>query len=156
LKTKYATPQKMQVTVRFHPQIVDSPYWIQVVAPVNDMMNAINDVISTITQMQESLPSMEQLEMAKAAITGRFTKQLKANPAEALFDIELYGLGRDYLVNYIDRVNAITAADVQRAAKTYLKPQTNTIVVVGPAKSYETELKKIGSVIVSSESAILK
>jgi len=156
LKARLAAQSKAKVTVEFIPQIIASPYLMRVVAQPSEMVSALNEVLATMTRMQESMPTVEQLEAAKAAITARFTEQLKSNPGEMLLDIELYGLGRDYLVTYIERVNAITPADVQGAAKAHLQPQTSVIVVAGPAKSYETELKKIGGVSSTSEAAILK
>ena len=47
--------------------------------------------------------------------------------------VEYFGLGADYLEGYADRVRAITAEDVQRAARTYLRPDSLIQVVVGPA-----------------------
>jgi predicted Zn-dependent peptidase len=52
------------------------------------------------------------------------------------------------LVRYADRVNAITPADVEAAARTYLKPQAVTIVIAGPASRFENLMKKIGAVAV--------
>jgi predicted Zn-dependent peptidase len=68
--------------------------------------------------------------------------------AEVILDIETYSLGRDYLMNFAPRVNAVTPRDVQKAAQTYLKPGSVAVVVVGPASAYEEGLKKLGAVTV--------
>jgi zinc protease len=156
LKTKLAKIQGGKVDLDATPRIISSPFMIHIAAPAVEMGRVLSEVVATLTQVQDSAPSVEQLEAAKAAITSRFSQQLQANPADILLDIELYGLGRDYLVNFMDRVSALTPADIQRVAREVWQPQTSTIVVTGPAKSLDTELKKFGGVTVASEAAILK
>jgi zinc protease len=82
-------------------------------------------------------------------LVARYAEHLKSNPADVLFDVELYGLGRDYLITYADRVNLITPAEVQKAAQKYLKPQTVAIVIAGNAKAMEGDLKKLGNVTIT-------
>jgi predicted Zn-dependent peptidase len=64
-------------------------------------------------------------------------------------EIELYELGRDYLLNFATRVNAVTAADVQKAAQSYLKPQSVAIAVVATDEKVKESLKKLGPVSVT-------
>jgi predicted Zn-dependent peptidase len=45
--------------------------------------------------------------------------------------VDLQGLGEDYLKTYVQKVNAVTPADVQKMTTEYLKPEQMTIVVVG-------------------------
>jgi zinc protease len=55
--------------------------------------------------------------------------------AGIILDMELYGLGLDYLVNYPDRINAINAASVQAAAQKYLDSDNFALAVAGPLGS---------------------
>jgi len=71
-----------------------------------------------------------------------------AGAAEVILDIETFGLGKDYVITFADRVNAITPADVQRAAQTYFKPKSVAIVIAGSAGRFEASMKKIGAVAV--------
>jgi zinc protease len=156
LKAKLARIQGGKVELDATPHIISSPFMIHITAPPAEMGRVLGEGLATLTQLQDNAPSVELLEAAKATVTSRFSQQLQANPADALLDIELYGLGRDYLVNYMDRVSALTPADVQRAAREVWQPQTSTIVVSGPAKLFDTELKKLGGVTIASEAAMLK
>jgi predicted Zn-dependent peptidase len=45
--------------------------------------------------------------------------------------VDLHGVGDDYLRSFVQKVNAVTGADVQRMAQKYLDPGKMTIVVVG-------------------------
>ncbi|MER3513431.1 MAG: hypothetical protein C4310_02705 [Chloroflexota bacterium] len=52
--------------------------------------------------------------------------------AQALLDMERYGLGLDYLQRYTDLIKAITAEQVQAAAQKYLNPDAYALAVAGP------------------------
>ncbi len=71
-----------------------------------------------------------------------------AGAAEVILDIETFGLGKDYVITFADRVSAITPSDVQRAAQTYFKPKSVAVVIAGSAARFEAGMKKIGTVAV--------
>ena len=48
----------------------------------------------------------------------------------ATFNVQ-HGLGPDYLRTFVQKVQAVTPADVQRIAQQYLDPAKMTTVVVG-------------------------
>ena len=59
---------------------------------------------------------------------------MPTSPAQsALF----YKLGDDYFAKYIPAIQAVTAADVQRVARTYIQPDRLAVVVVGDRKVIE-------------------
>jgi len=45
--------------------------------------------------------------------------------------VDMQGLGEDYLKTYVQKINAVTPAEVQRITAQYIKPEEMTIVVVG-------------------------
>jgi zinc protease len=113
-----------------------------------DLTGDLEVVLDTMSRMQKSQPTVEQVESAKSRLIAAMAERLKTPEGAAgiILDIETYGLGRDYVIHFAERVNAITSADVLGAAQTYLKPQSVTVVVAGPANRFESSLKKIGSV----------
>jgi zinc protease len=66
--------------------------------------------------------------------------------ANRLTDVVLYGLPDDYFNNYAVRVQAVTLADVTRAAKSYLDPSRMAILVVGDRKVIEPGLRSLTDV----------
>jgi predicted Zn-dependent peptidase len=60
--------------------------------------------------------------------------------------LEYDGLPDDYLEKYQERVAAVTAADLQRAAREYLHPEKSVLVVVGKEEGFEKPLSSFGSV----------
>jgi len=59
---------------------------------------------------------------------------------------ELHGLPQDYQSTYVQRVMAVTPADVQRLARQYLLPDKMTVVVVGDKAKVAGQLSEFGTV----------
>lgn len=76
-----------------------------------------------------------ELQEAKEYLTGSFPMRFDSNAkiTGMLAQIEFYGLGNDYLDKFAERINGVTAADVQRVAQQYLHPDELVLVVVGPS-----------------------
>jgi predicted Zn-dependent peptidase len=55
--------------------------------------------------------------------------------------VDLQGLGEGYVKTYVQKVNAVTPADVQRMASQHLDPEKMTVVVVGDKAKIEEQLK---------------
>ena len=82
----------------------------------------------------EDVPDQE-LSDAKAYLTGVFP--IRAETQEGMTSLivgqQLHGLPSDYLQTYRDHVNAVTAEDVRRVARTHIRPGEAAIVIVGDA-----------------------
>ena len=60
--------------------------------------------------------------------------------------VDIYGLPEDSLDTFRGRVRAATSEDVARAANDHLHPERAAIVLVGPAKELEAQLKDLGPI----------
>lgn len=134
------------VVLTFEPRIIEGPLIISLKSPADSLLNSITRALDVMSDLQAQPPASDQVETAKSRIISRYAELIKSNPAESLFEVELYGLGRDYLITFADRVSAITATEVQQAAKLHLKPQATAIIVAGNTKAIENDLKKLGNV----------
>ena len=134
-------------------RMLAGPWVINLKAPAADLAGYIDVIVDTMTRMPASQPAAERVEAAKAKLIAAMAERLKTTEGTAalILDIETYGLGRDYVVNLADRVSAVSAADVQRAAQAHLKPQSMAIAIAGPASRFETALKKVGAVTVQKQ-----
>lgn len=95
----------------------------------------------------EPVPA-EELDNAKRAIIGSFALSLE-QPGTLLQNIitqKLYNLPADYWDTYPQKVSAITAADVQKAAQKYLDMSHLQVVAVGDASKAREVLTKYGKV----------
>jgi predicted Zn-dependent peptidase len=71
----------------------------------------------------------EELASAKAGLANERAAQ---SIGDQVREIELYQLPRTYPLNYRSRLEAVTAADVQRVVQRLLAANALTVVVLGP------------------------
>jgi zinc protease len=101
---------------------------------------SIDDAMARARQQVEQIRSApisdDELQEAKRYLTGSFPLRLDSNGKIADFIAQawFYDLGMNYADVYIQRVNAVTLADVQRVAQAYLHPDRFIEVVVTNAK----------------------
>ena len=92
----------------------------------------------------EAVPATE-LRKAKAYVTlglpGDF--ETTGGAAARFRDLLAYGLPLDYYDQYIQRIDAETADDVQRVARRYIDPDHFDIVVVGDRSQIEAGIKAL-------------
>jgi zinc protease len=91
----------------------------------------------------EPVPSAE-LMARKATLIGAYGRSLETTEglAARVAELALYGIDLAELGRYIDRVEAVTQADVQRFAKAHLGAGATHVVVVGDASEFEAALKR--------------
>jgi zinc protease len=94
----------------------------------------------------------EELAAGKAALTQSLPERFSSVGAVSNAIRELYveGLPKDYYQRFVDAVNAVTKEDVVRVARKYLDPDHLTIVIVGDRKQIEAPLAatKVAPVVV--------
>lgn len=110
--------------------------------------SAIAEFLYEIGKMRDVLVSDEELIAAKASLSGSFGRSLESSSSAAGFalDIVKYNLPNDYYNDYLSRLNAVTAEDVQRVAQKYLLKDQLTIAVVGRAQDVASKLSAFGTV----------
>src|SRR6185436_1742311 len=109
---------------------------------------AMKEFMYELKRLREEKVSVDELENAKRAIIGSFALSLE-QPQSLLQNIitqKLYNLPADYWDMYPQKVSAITAADVQNAAKKYLDMSHLQVVAVGDAAKAREILGKYGKV----------
>jgi zinc protease len=91
---------------------------------------------------KEPVPDAE-LQGMKNYMSGIFVLQNSSNAGiiNQLAFVDTQGLSDDYLKTYVQRVNAVTSADLKRVAEKYLDPSKMAFVVVGDKSKIEPSLK---------------
>jgi len=106
---------------------------------------AIDMALDVLKQLAEKGITAEQLSSVKAYIKGTFpTQRLETTDqvAGVLADMEIYGLGKDEVDDFFSRIDAVSLADANAAARKYYKSDNLTFVLVGnAAKIRETAAK---------------
>lgn len=106
------------------------------VAP-DKVKQAIESIRHEIRRIQDEPVTAEELADSQAYRTGSMPLGLETNGGivDTITDMELYGLGLDYLHHYSDMINAITAERIQAAARRYLSADQIAIAVSGPVEA---------------------
>ncbi|MBW3628862.1 MAG: insulinase family protein [Gemmatimonadetes bacterium] len=112
--------------------------------------SAVAEFLREIRRMRDEPVPTEELQKAKnnLALGLPADFETSADVARQLAQIEIYGLPADFYNQYVPRVLAVTAADVQRVAREYLQPERSVVVVVGDRRQLLPGLRalNVGSV----------
>jgi predicted Zn-dependent peptidase len=109
---------------------------------------SIKEILFEIDRLRNEAPSADELRGIQNYLAGTFVlrNSSRVGIAQQLAFLDLYNLSESYLRNYVQNVYALTPADVQRMAKTYIDPAKLAIVVVGDRAKVEEQLKPYGSI----------
>jgi predicted Zn-dependent peptidase len=116
----------------------------EVVAAKTD--SALVEFMKELKAISDTVPAVELRKTKRYLQLGmpsdfETTQQI----ANQIVPIAVYGLPLDYYNNYVSSIEAVTQADVQRAAKEYINPSALAIVIVGDRKSIEAGLSAVNA-----------
>ncbi|HKV38451.1 MAG TPA: pitrilysin family protein [Blastocatellia bacterium] len=111
---------------------------------------AINAMLEEFDRLRNEPVSAVDLAHAKNYLNGTFSLSLSTEGglADRVLGIYLFGLGQDYLETFRSKVDAVTAEQVQRAAREHILTGPAIIVVVGDAGKLRDALKPLGPVTI--------
>jgi len=87
----------------------------------------------------------DELTRAKNYVALRFpgTFETTGDMSRRLEDLIVFHLPEDYFSKYVQNIEAVTAADVQRVASKYILPSRFAVVVVGDLKTIEPGIRAL-------------
>src|SRR5690606_25689356 len=105
--------------------------WAEVRNEVAD--SALAEFFRLIGNLRDADVPAADLRTAKDFMTGSFPLQIETpqQVANRIASARLLGLPNDHVATYRDKVAAVTAADVRRAAQAHIRPDRAVVVVVG-------------------------
>ncbi len=108
---------------------------------------AMAEMMNEIKKIRDYPVTDEELKTAKDSYINRFVFQFTAASGVVgqLMGLDYFGRDPNFYKNYLDNIRKVTTADVQRVAKTYLKPENMTMVVVGNVSGFDADLSDLGS-----------
>ncbi|MEO6348160.1 MAG: pitrilysin family protein [Aquaticitalea sp.] len=117
-------------------------------AAVRNMVtdSSVVETLKEINRIKTEPVSADALSNAKAKHVGDFVLALE-NPqtiARYALNVKLNDLPKDFYVTFLQKINAVTAADVKRVANKYFKPENARIVVVGKGSDVLENLENTG------------
>ena len=106
---------------------------------------AVREIFNELERMRTSPVTADELMTAKDAFARSLPGLFETTPqiAGSIAQIFVYDLPLDYYSALPARINAVTAADIQRVAEKYITPNSMIIVAVGDRSKIEQELTKL-------------
>lgn len=104
-------------------------------APVRNEVTAasITEFLKELNRIRDEKVTDKELNLVKNYLTGSFARSLESPQTVARFALNTarYNLPAAYYATYLEKLNAVTADDIQAMAKKYITPENAHILVVG-------------------------
>jgi len=110
---------------------------------------SLHEFFYELDRIRDEAVSEEELKNAKSYLAGVFPIRIETQDGlvDQLVSIRMYDLPDDYLETYRERVNAVTAEDIQRVAQAHVTPDSAAIVIVGDAAEISEQVKPYADTI---------
>lgn len=105
---------------------------------------ALKEFFVELNAILKPIPA-EELARAKNYVALRYPSAFETTGdiSRRLEDALVYNLPDDYFAKYVQSIQSVTAADVQRVAQKYIKPDHLAVVVVGDLKVIEPGVRAL-------------
>ena len=134
----YTYSPRSEVSRRYH-----DAYWAESADVTTQYTGpSLKEIFGEIDRLTKEQPSDAELKGIQSYMSGLFVIQNSSRSAliGQLRYADFQGLGEDYLKTYVQKVNAVTPADVQKQTAEYIKPDQMTIVVIGDKAKISDQL----------------
>jgi len=128
----------------FSEQLATGSFAARTSTKTASTMEALRLTFDEIGGMAKAPVPAAELEEAKTYLNGAFPLEIESagEVAGRVLTALGYGLGREFLDSYRDRIAAVTPAAIQRFAATRIHPERSVVVLVGNAAAFGPELEK--------------
>ncbi len=95
--------------------------------------SSVVQFIHELNRMRDTDVDQKDLNLVLNSMTGGFARSLERPETLARFALNTirYNLPKDYYATYLEKLNAVTIADVRAMSNKYIKPENAYILVVG-------------------------
>jgi predicted Zn-dependent peptidase len=130
---------------RFDMRREAGPFVAQAEVVAGKTDSALVEFVTELRAIRDTVPRQE-LQKAKRYLQLQLPSLFEATGdiAYQLTSLAVYGLPLDFYNSYVQRIDEVTQADVQRVARKYIDPERLSIVIVGDRKQIESGIRKLG------------
>ncbi len=113
------------------------PWSVRAGVNPKNVERAIDGVVAEIRRLASAPVTQDEFNEARDFITGSLALRLETNDGVAgtLGEIELFGLGLDYLQRYPNIIRAITPEQILAATRKYAQAEHYALAIAGPVNS---------------------
>ena len=124
-----------------------SPFYVQGQAAADQAIEQLLKIESVAEEMKLSPVTKEELDAARNKVIEDFNRELGSveGLCGIMLEAELYRLGSNYASMYPDRLRRCDADAVKQAAKNFLFPDGEVLLIRGPAAALRRVLSPLGT-----------
>jgi zinc protease len=113
------------------------PWAVRAGVNPNNLDRAVEGIVAEIKRLRSAPVTQDELSEARDFVTGSLALRLETNEgvAATLGDVELFGLGLDYLQRYPNIIRAITPEQILAVAQKYAQVENYALAIAGPVNS---------------------
>jgi zinc protease len=134
----YTYSPRSEISRRYH-----DAYWAESADVTTQFTGpSLKEIFAEVDRLAKEPPSDAELKGIQSYMSGLFVIQNSSRSAliAQLRYADFQGLGEDYLKTYVQKVNAVTPAQIQKQTAEYIKPEQMTIVVIGDKTKISEQL----------------
>ena len=123
------------------------PFSVQTSVFTKATAEAITDTLNEIDGIRGARPpTAEEMTLAQASLTRGYPRNFETvqQVTRSVAQLALFDLPDTYFEEFVPKVNAVTSADVTRAAQTYLDPSRAITLIVGDRAATGESLNALG------------
>jgi zinc protease len=143
----------------FDMRMASGPFFAAAGVQTDKTGESVREFFNEFDAIRQSVPA-DELRRGKNLITLSFpgTFETTGSMAARLADLVIYGLPDTYFNEYTAKIQAVTAADLERVAKQYIQPDHFAVVIIGDLAQIEAPLKalNLGPIKVLTADEIMK
>src|SRR5262249_53781605 len=128
----------------FDMRLGPGPFFAAAAVQTDKTSEALKEFFNELNAILKPVPA-DELARAKNYVALRYPSafQTTGDMARRLEDALVYHLPDDFFSTYVQNIQAVTAADVQRVAQKYIQPDRVIVVVVGDLKTIEPGIRAL-------------
>lgn len=129
---------------QFDMRIGAGPFVATAGVQTDKTADALKEFFNELTAISKPVPS-DELMRAKNYVALRYPEgfETTGDISRRLEDAVVYHLPDDYFSKYIPNIDAVSAADVQRVAQKYIRPNRLAVVITGDLKAIEQPIRAL-------------
>jgi zinc protease len=130
------------------PRKYPGPFTISTFTPTDITFSCVQEIASVLRSFLDRGATEQEREEAVNFFTGSYPRRFEtlSQIAQRIIQVELHGLGIEYLSSYPDRVNGVSLEEISRSARERIHPQDLLAVIVGRAEAFRRSFESLGPV----------
>jgi zinc protease len=128
----------------FDMRAAAGPFYASAGVQTDKTAEALKEFFNELAAIRKPVPP-DELARAKSYVALRFPSAFETTGdiSRRLEDMLVYHLPDEYFAKYVQNIQAVGAADVQRVAEKYIQPDHFAVVVVGDLKAIEPGVRAL-------------